>query len=89
MAFLTALALVAAAPGTLVAQATRNEALDELFKPRQRGFLGADGAASVSLPGDRTLWVFGDTIVGTLRNGKKEGPMVRNSIAIVDSKQGV
>lgn len=89
MAFLTALALVAAAPGTLVAQATRNEALDELFKPRQRGFLGADGAASVSLPGDRTLWVFGDTIVGTLRNGKKEGPMVRNSIAIMDAKQGV
>lgn len=65
------------------------EDLEGLFTPRKRGFLGADGAASVAMPNGNVLWIFGDTIVGNLRNGKKEGPMVRNSIAIVDQNQDV
>ncbi|MCX7766985.1 MAG: DUF4185 domain-containing protein, partial [Candidatus Sumerlaeia bacterium] len=36
----------------------------------------------VSLGPKRVLWIFGDTIIGTLREGKREGSMINNSIAI-------
>jgi hypothetical protein len=55
---------------------------DQVFLPQKRGFLGADGAASVLLGPKRVLWIFGDTILGTMRDGKREGTMIRNSIAI-------
>lgn len=57
-------------------------ALDALFAPRKHGFLGADGATTVQLPDGRVLWVFADTVVGHQRDGKRSGPMIRNSIAI-------
>ncbi|MCD6384678.1 DUF4185 domain-containing protein [Candidatus Sumerlaeota bacterium] len=55
---------------------------DKLFIPQERGFLGADGGASVLLGPDRVLWIFGDTILGTLRDGQRKGMLIRNSIAI-------
>jgi hypothetical protein len=61
---------------------------DPVFVPQKRGFLGADGAASVALGNGRVLWVFGDTVLGKIRDGKREGPMVRNSIAILDQSAG-
>lgn len=55
---------------------------DKLFLPQERGFLGADGGASVLLGKDRVLWIFGDTIIGTIRDGQRKGMLIRNSIAI-------
>jgi len=61
---------------------------DEMLKPQLRGYLGADGAASVRLSSDRILWVFGDTILGNSFEGQRRGPMVRNSIGIQDVSGG-
>jgi Domain of unknown function (DUF4185) len=48
------------------------------------GWLGADGAYSVPLATERTVWLFGDTFVGT--NGAKSRnevkTMIRNSVGI-------
>lgn len=55
---------------------------DNLFSIQKHGFLGADGAASIQLAPGRILWIFGDTILGTLKNGKREGTMIHNTIAI-------
>jgi hypothetical protein len=55
---------------------------DELFR-RDPHWIGADGAYSVDLGDERTLWLFGDTWVdpsGRKRRG--EGRMIRNSVAI-------
>ncbi len=52
--------------------------------PYSQGWLGADDAYSISISPNRSLWLFGDTFVGTpktqLRNQSKT--MVRNSVGI-------
>jgi hypothetical protein len=52
--------------------------------PYEQGWLGADGAYSIPLAANKSLWLFGDTFVGdsgtTLRAHYKA--MVRNSIGI-------
>lgn len=40
--------------------------LERLFAPRKTGYLGADAALSVPLPDGRTLWLFGDTLLGAM-----------------------
>lgn len=46
-------------------------------------WLGADGALSVPLANERTLWLFGDTFVATSKAGlRSESEMVRNTVAI-------
>jgi len=46
-------------------------------------WLGADGALSVPLARDRTLWLFGDTFIATSNaNLRTESEMVRNTVAI-------
>lgn len=78
-------ALAAADPPSTslqVGKAAIDPEYDRLLAPRTRGFLGADGAASVPLDDGRVLWVFGDTVLGTQRGGKREGPMVHNTVAI-------
>jgi hypothetical protein len=51
---------------------------------RTDGWTGADGAATVQLPGGRLLWLFGDTFIGPVREGRHaEGTaMVNNTIAV-------
>jgi hypothetical protein len=76
-------------PETLpVSVAVPDPVYDPMFYPQRRGFLGADGAASVSLGSKRILWIFGDTILGNMMDGKRRGTMVRNSIAIQDLSRG-
>jgi len=65
-------------------QAVHDPIFDPLFVPEDRGFLGADGAATVQINEDKILWIFGDTILGKNVNGERKGSMVRNSIAIQD-----
>ena len=53
---------------------------DQFFR-RDPDWHGADAAYSVPLSGDRTLWLFGDTFVGTSRHTAR---MVHNSIGVQD-----
>jgi Domain of unknown function (DUF4185) len=47
------------------------------------GWLGADAAYSIPLPGGRSVWIFGDTLIGDKRVVEGNEPrMVRNSIGI-------
>lgn len=47
------------------------------------GWTGADGAYSIPLSGNKTLWLFSDTWVGKVKDGKRIEPkMINNSIAI-------
>ncbi|MGA2749376.1 MAG: DUF4185 domain-containing protein [Verrucomicrobiota bacterium] len=50
---------------------------------RQDGWTGADIATSVPLLDGRILWLFGDTWIGPVRNGRHtDSAMVHNTIAI-------
>lgn len=58
------------------------EPLNKLFKVR-RGWVGADGAYSVPVAPERTVWTFGDTWIGTIENGRRDKPrMVNNTVAV-------
>jgi hypothetical protein len=55
---------------------------NRLFQ-RTNGWIGADVAYSVPLGPEKTLWLFGDTFVGQVRNGKRtSAKMIHSSIAI-------
>ncbi|MBL8849822.1 MAG: DUF4185 domain-containing protein [Planctomycetaceae bacterium] len=46
------------------------------------GWIGGDGINSVPLPDDSVLWIFGDTLVGRIRDGKRDDVgMVNSSFA--------
>lgn len=56
--------------------------LDARFQ-RTNGWIGADGSFSVPLSPCKTVWLFSDTIVGKVQDGKRSGAkMINNSIAI-------
>ena len=56
--------------------------LDALFQSTN-GWTGADGAFSIPLSTNRTLWLFSDTWVGSVSGGKRHQPvMINNSIAL-------
>ena len=50
---------------------------------RDSGWIGADGNYSIPLSGDTTLWLFSDTFVGKVKDGKRlDACMINNSIAL-------
>jgi len=50
---------------------------------REKGWTGADGAYSVPISNELTLWIFGDTWIGDIIDGKhKNAMMVNNSIGL-------
>jgi len=54
---------------------------------RERGWTGADVCSSVALSEDTTLWLYGDTWVGDIREGKHAAAtMVNNSVALQRGK---
>jgi hypothetical protein len=56
--------------------------LDALFY-REEGWIGADGAYSVALSPKRTLWLFSDTWVGHIRDGRRtDATIVNNSVGV-------
>jgi hypothetical protein len=56
--------------------------LDALFE-RADGWIGADGAYSVTLSPKRTLWLFSDTWVGKIRDGRRtDATIVNNSVGV-------
>ncbi|MFM8223418.1 MAG: DUF4185 domain-containing protein [Planctomycetaceae bacterium] len=55
--------------------------IERLFDSRE-GWIGADAIYSIPLPDQSWLWVFGDTLVGTIRDGRRHDlRMVNNSFA--------
>ncbi len=55
---------------------------DRVFA-NESGWIGADVASSFLIPGDRVLWVFGDTFIGEVKDGARTNArMVNNSIAV-------
>ncbi len=60
--------------------------LSALFQQKE-GWIGADGAHSVALTPQRTLWLFSDTWVGSIRDGKRSGAgLVNNTVALQDGR---
>ena len=59
--------------------------IDALFQ-RTDGWIGGDGAFSVSLPKGKVAWLFSDTWIGKVRDGKRtDATMVNNTIGIQKS----
>ena len=55
---------------------------DALFQ-RESGWIGADGDYSIPLKADTTLWLYSDTFVGKVKDGKRlDAVMINNSIAL-------
>ena len=53
----------------------------------QRGWIGADGDYSVTLTNDTVLWLFSDTFIGEVRDGKRvNARMINNSVALQHGK---
>ncbi len=67
-----------------------DERYDRVFAPQESGYLGADGALSVPLGGGRVFWLFGDTLLGRIEDGRRivDG-MPRNTVAIQDVSGGL
>jgi hypothetical protein len=56
--------------------------MNALFE-RKEGWIGADGAHSVDLSARRRLWLFSDTWVGQVREGKRvDATVVNNSVGV-------
>lgn len=69
--------------------ATPDDAWDVSFA-RTRGWTGGDCAATVDLRDDRILWLFGDSWIGDVVDGRHPPgtPMVHNAIAIQSHAAG-
>lgn len=71
------------APGV---SGARWEAADALFHQEPR-WLGGDGAYSIDLGDDRSVWLFGDSFIATTPNHtRRESTLVRNSIAVMTGR---
>jgi hypothetical protein len=56
--------------------------LEALFD-RTAGWIGADGVYSVTLSPKRTLWLFSDTWVGRIRDGRRtDATIINNSVGV-------
>ena len=54
----------------------------------KKGWIGGDGAYTAVLKGQRVLWLFGDTLLGTVRDGKRTGAAMVNNTVGVQTGQG-
>jgi hypothetical protein len=86
-AFLLLLLASAQAPPAAPYQVESAKPLPELTGKfyQTSGWTGGDGAASIPLGPDRTLWLFADSWIGKIDNGKRVGPrMINNAVAWQD-----
>lgn len=66
--------------------AERAEGADALFHQDPR-WLGGDGAYSIDLDGERSLWLFGDSFIATSPAlTRRESKLVRNSVAVMTGR---
>lgn len=76
-------------PGTEPPTSTRDKKFTGLFARDCCGVTGADGEYSVLLPDGRSVWIFGDSFLGTVnpdRSREKRVPwFIRNSMAVQEA----
>jgi hypothetical protein len=71
-------------PGITVVSARPAPDLNALFE-NQNGWIGADGVYSVPLTPTRSLWLFSDTWVGKVKEGKRfDATIVNNTVATLE-----
>jgi len=79
--------LVGAGPPVVKSAAPAPD-VDALFD-RADGWIGADGAYSIALSPKRTLWLFSDTWVGKIRNGRRtDATIVNNTVGVQEGAVG-
>jgi hypothetical protein len=71
----------------VVSSAAPAPELDALFE-RADGWIGADGAYTVALSPTRTLWLFSDTWVGKVRDGRRTDAIIVNNTVGVQERPG-
>ncbi len=87
LSLLTALLFVVSASAQLPFVKGRSALeIDALFQ-QTNGWIGGDGAYSVALTPQRTLWLFSDTWIGEVRDGKRtNAAMVNNTLGLQDGE---
>jgi hypothetical protein len=77
-----ALACAAIAAEAPLAEAVPDAAWDAVFD-RTEGWIGGDAIYSTTLPGGEVLWLFADTFLGQVRDGRRQTglKMVNNTLA--------
>jgi Domain of unknown function (DUF4185) len=75
------------APALAIVTAQPAPELNALFE-RSDGWIGGDGVSSVPLPSDRILWLFADTWVGKVREGKRTDATIVNNTAVTQKAEG-
>jgi hypothetical protein len=77
---------LAAADPLVFAKVQPAPEMNALFEQKDN-WIGADGDYSVSLTPERTIWLFSDTWVGSIRDGKRiNATIVNNSVALQDGQ---
>ena len=72
----------------LVVSSKPRDELSALFN-RKEGWTGADGAYSIPIGDNRTVWLFGDTWIGKIKDGRRvDSTMVNNSAAAQELETG-
>ena len=80
--------LLAAIPGQAeVPVGQPDEHLNELFQPHS-GWIGGDGGVSAEIAPGHTVWLFSDTFVGEVRDGRRTNATMINNTAAVMSGSG-
>jgi hypothetical protein len=69
------------------AEARSSPEWDAKFELRD-GWIGGDGASSVAVSPERTLWLFSDTWVGKVRDGRRTDATIVNNTAAVQEGHG-
>jgi hypothetical protein len=89
LVFLTVSAPAQANPPPFkVESATPSPEFTGLFRSDD-GWTGGDGAYSIAIGPDRAIWLFGDSYIGKIRNGKREdSPLVNNAVSVLSSPDG-
>lgn len=70
-------------------KSTRPDKLQSLINPRENpegpSWLGADSATSVRITPDRYVWLFGDTLLGKIKDGsRKYSVFIHNTIGVTE-----
>ena len=80
-------ALIQASPPSQPSLPREHSHLTTMFQ-QATGWIGGDVAASIPLPDGRIVWLFGDSLIGTARDGHRHGAaMVNNAIGTQTPRQ--
>ena len=74
------------APSFKVLSVKPDPVYGSMLRPRDDGWLGSDVAYSIPLSAKKSVWLFGDTFIGTLKDGKRVGTtnFINSTLGIQD-----